>query len=171
MKSTLSDLVATHGEVSPLFQSVPNESLNWKFDENGWSVKQILVHLTHANDFYLMILEEARAANFGAVRLHTELPGWQRMVATDTEAWQCGNVAELYNCFGQAFQRLMADLETFTEDELDQPFELYEMQPNAKALPTTLRQRVLQIAENHLREHKDQLTETLVHWQSIQSVE
>ena len=39
-------------------------------------------------------------------------------------------------------------------------------QPDAQPETTTLRQRVLQTAADHLREHQAQLAETLVRWRA-----
>jgi len=167
MQAILLDLIAAHDEVAPLFQTVPAEAFDWQPTEGEFTIKQILVHLTHANDFYLMILEEVQISNFGIVHLHTELPGWQRMGATDAEAMQCTTTTALYTCFEQAFWRLLTELEKLTIQEFDHPFMLYEIQPSAVAQTTTLRQRVLKMAADHIREHKEQLVQTLGQWQKV----
>jgi hypothetical protein len=166
VQAPLVDLLAAHDEVAPVFRAVPDASLDWRLGEEEFTVKQILVHLTHANDFYLMIVEAARADNFDRVRLHTELPGWQRMAATDAEASRCTSVAALYECFERAFQRLLIVLTGITAAELERPFVLYELKPTAEPHLTTLKQRVLHMAASHLREHQVQLSETLASWWS-----
>lgn len=168
MAASLLDLRAAYAEVAPVFQAVPDVSLDWRPGADEFSVKQILVHLTHANDFYLMIVKEAYAMNFGIVRLHPELSGWQRMGETDAEAGRCTDVAALSACFERAFQRLMTVLAGITDEELERPFVLYELQSNAEPHITTLNQRVLHMAASHLREHQAQLSETLARWRSAQ---
>jgi uncharacterized damage-inducible protein DinB len=169
MNNSLNDLVAAHDELMPLFKSISEEALDWRPREDEFSVKHILVHLTHANDFYLMILEEARAVNFDVVRIHSELPGWKRMVATDAEAWQCQNVVSLHVCFEQAFQHLLTALADVSDEEFERPFVLYEAGAEAEPRTVTLQERVLDSAASHLREHLSQLSETLVQWRSAQS--
>lgn len=168
MATALIDLVTAYDDVASLFQAVPDDSLDWRPHKDEFSLKQILVHLTHANDFYLMIVEETLAMNFAVVRLHSGLPGWQRMGVTDAEAWQCQNVASLYECFERAFQRLLTVLAGITDEDFERVFVLYEMQPEAEARTVTLAERVIQMAASHLREHRAQLAETLTGWQSTQ---
>jgi hypothetical protein len=50
---------------------------------------------------------------------------------------------------------------SLNSQELDQPFVLVSWQPT---ITTTLRKRVLQMAASHLREHKPQLSNTLMQW-------
>jgi hypothetical protein len=169
MPTVLADLLAAHDEVLPLMRTVPDIALDWRPATEEFSFKQILVHLTHANDFYLMIVEEVRAANFGIVRLHEELPGWQRMGATDAEAWQCTTVPALCDCFERAYQRMFAILQVITAEELDRPFVLYSMQTNIEPLHTTLRRRVIEMAANHIHEHHAQLADILARWQTTQT--
>ena len=115
-----------------------------------------------------MIVEEARASAFGAVRLdrYRELAGWQRMQATDAAVAQCATVPEALNRFEAAYERLLAVLHGLTPVELDRPFVLYEPQPAAKPVTTTLRRRVVAMAASHLREHQAQVAETLSHWRA-----
>jgi uncharacterized damage-inducible protein DinB len=164
MQAALATLNTAYDAVAPLIQAIPDESLDWRPGEDEFSLKQIVVHLTHANDFYLMIVEEVRAANFSIVRLHRESLGWQRMAATDAEAMQCTSVAALSECFERAYQRLLTTLMEVTKGELERPFVLYSMQPDTEPLTTTLRHRVFLTAADHLREHQAQLADTLAQW-------
>ena len=45
-----------------------------------------------------------------------------------------------------------------------------EWQPDAEPVTTTLRDRVIQMAASHLREHQTQMLETLARWQTTHKV-
>jgi hypothetical protein len=101
------DLAATHEEVIALIKEIPSEALNWQPSKEEWSLKQTISHLAHANDFYVMIVEETRANRFSIVHLHRGLDGWQRMSATDAEIAQCRTISEMLDCFENAYQRML----------------------------------------------------------------
>jgi len=162
------DLVAAHAEVVAVIQAIPDVTLDWQPGGEDWSLKQIIGHLAHANDFYIMIVDQARASNFGIVRLHRELAGWQRMADTDAQVAQCASVLAAQDCFERTYQRMLAVLQNSTPEELDQPLVFYSWRQDAEPENTTLRQRVIQRAAEHIREHQAQLTDTLARWQATQ---
>jgi len=160
------DSTAAHDEVVTLIRTIPDAALDWQPGGTDWSLRQIVSHLAHANDFYVMIVDEVHASKFGTVRLHRELAGVQRMAATDAEVARCTNVLATLDCFERAYRRLWAVLNTLTPEELDRPFVLYSWQPDAEPDATSLRQRVIRRATDHLREHQAQLKDTLTRWQA-----
>jgi len=160
------DLTIAHDEVVAIVKAIPDAALGWQPSSDDWSLKQIIGHLAHANDFYVMIVDEARASDFGVVRLHRELPGVQRMTATDIEVARRITLLAVLHCFEQTYQRMLAVLQSITPEELDRPFVLYSFQPDAESLTTTLRQRVIQRAASHIREHQTQLSNTLARWRA-----
>lgn len=162
------EVTAAHAEVVAIIRAIPDAALDWQPGGGDWSLRQIISHLAHANDFYLMIVEEACAGAFGAVRLdrYRELAGWQRMQATDAAVARCTTVPEALDRFEEAYGRLLTVLNGLTPVELDRPFVLYEPQPAAEPMTTTLRRRVVAMAASHLRDHQAQVAETLARWRA-----
>ena len=74
--------MAAHDEIVATIRTIPDAALDWQPASEDWTLKYVIGHLAHANDFYVMIVDEARAMSFGNVRLHPELEGFRRMMAT-----------------------------------------------------------------------------------------
>lgn len=166
VEAATADLTAAHDEVVTLIRTMPDVALDWQPGGTDWSVRQIVSHLAHANDFYVMIVDEVHVSKFGTARLHRELPGVQRMAATDAEVAGCTTVLATLDCFERAYQRMWTVLNALTPEELDRPFVLYSWQPDAGPETTSLRQRVIRRATEHLQEHQAQLKDTLTRWQA-----
>ncbi len=161
----LQELIDAHDAVVPLLQNIPDDAMDWTLSESEWSLRRVIGHLAHANDFYVMIVEEARRSNFSSVDLNQELQGKQRMQQTDDEIRAATTVAALFESFERAFARLLRVLQTIAEHELDAVFEMTE---RARTKMTTLRERVFAAAVQHFAEHTPQLTQTLARWQAQQ---
>jgi uncharacterized damage-inducible protein DinB len=159
-------LAAAHDEVAAYIRGLPDEALDWRDDDENWSLKQTIAHISHAYDFYVMIVDETLAAGFGTVRLHPELAGWQRLVATDAAVNACATVTAALDLFNEAHERLMLSFAQLTPADLDYEFVLLPWQPDAEAVTTTLRRRVLETATDHLREHQAQMSDTLARWRA-----
>lgn len=164
----LADLCAAHDKVLQAIDLVPDIALSWQPADEAFSLKQIIVHLATANDFYIMLVEDVRRAEFGDVKFRQDSVGWQRMGATDAEAIQYTAVTALYACFERTYQQLLAVLQGITSKELDRPFAFYGWQVDEPPSITTLRQRVIHMATNHMGEHQTQLLDTLAHCQTTQ---
>jgi uncharacterized damage-inducible protein DinB len=164
----MADLAAAHGEIGAFICGLPDEAPDWRADDESWSLKQALAHITHAYDFYLMIVEETLGAGFGTVRLHPELAGWQRLLATDAAVNACSTVSAALELFNHAYGRLSLALEHLSPEEMDREFVLLPLRPDDEAVTRTLRRRVLDIAADHLREHKAQMSDMLAGWQAVQ---
>ena len=164
MTAALEDLEIAHDEVTQLIQVIPDIALDWQPSNGEWSIKQIIGHLAHANEFYIMIVEEARASRFEIVKLDPELQGWKLMAASDATVAQCKTTAAAFNCFNHTYQAMREVLGGLADAELDQPFVFY--QPDREPYTTTLRQRVLEMAASHLREHRLQLSRTFADWRT-----
>jgi hypothetical protein len=160
------DLRLAHDEVVIRIRTIPDAALDWKPDNEAWSLRQILGHLAHANDFYMMIIDEARATQFGDVRLHPGLAGWHAMSATDAAVAECTTVQAMLDCFQRTFWHMLDIVQDLQPAELDREFRF--SRPNAEPWTTTLRQRVLAMAAEHIREHQSHLSETLAAWHLIQ---
>ncbi|MFL5805472.1 MAG: DinB family protein [Roseiflexaceae bacterium] len=190
------ELVAAHAAIVPMIRTIPDAALDWRAGDEEWSIKQIIGHLAHANDFYVMIVDEARATSFGAVVPRPELDGWQRMAATDAAVAECRSTQAALDCFertysnpksfvnrhraprsavlgsqfsvlvGLLYQGMLAILYGITADELDWRFVF--RRPDAEPYTTTLRQRVIQTAASHICEHQAHLFGTLARWRAAQ---
>jgi uncharacterized damage-inducible protein DinB len=161
------DLIAAHDQIVAVIRMIPDAALDWRPGGENWTLKDIISHLAHANDFYVMIVDEARATNYARVRLHPELAGFRQMTATDAAVVQCATVLAALACFERAFQRMLTVLQGCAPEELDRPFSLsLSWQPDIEPVTTTLAQRVLTTAVDHLREHQTQLSDTLARWQA-----
>ncbi len=166
-EDVLSRLRAAHQRVADLIGTIPDSALDWQPEADHWSAKRIVAHIAHAYDFFLLIVEQARAADFGTARLDPGLPGWQRVEATDAAVLACRDVPEVLDQLAAARDHALAVSEAITLDELDRPFTLDELdswRPDAAPQTTTLRHRVLEIAADHLDEHHAHLVETLARW-------
>ena len=161
------DLEAAHDAVVADIAAIPDAALDWRPGGDEWPIRQILGHLAHANDFYAMIIDAARAADFGEAELHPGLPGWRRMQDTDAAVVACADVPAVLDCFERTYGDLLAHLHGLTPEELDRPFVLRSPQPT---VTTTLRERVVRTAAEHLREHQVHLTETLARWHTSRAV-
>ena len=161
------DLEGAHDAVVADVAASPGAALDWRPGGDEWPIRQILGHLAHANDFYVMIVDAARAADFGEAELHPGLPGWRRMQDTDAAVAACADVPAVLDCFERTYGRLLTLLRGLTPEELDRPFVLRSPQPT---VTTTLRERVVRTAAEHLREHRVHLTETLARWHTSRAV-
>ncbi len=158
-------LRAAQQRVAALIGSIPDAALDWQPDEDSWSLKRIVAHIAHACDFYLLIVEQARAADFGTVTLDPGMPGWRRVEATDAAVLECRDVPAVLDQLAATRDRALAIFEAITPGELDRPFTLASWRPDAAPQTTTLRHRVLEMATDHLDEHHAHLAETLARWQ------
>ncbi len=86
------------------------------------------------NDFYVTILEEARAAHFGTVRLRRDSAGWRRMLATDAAVAQCTTGPSAPDPLERVSHQTLAPLENILPEEIDQPFVFYTWHPDAPSL-------------------------------------
>ena len=163
--NALDALQDAFGTVLQAIFEVPDKSLEWQKGDGEFSVKQIIAHLTSANDFYLAIVEDTIASNFGEVRTIDTSPGYRRMYETDALAMQCKNTVDLAAYFEQAFVRLRTALEGVNGADLDKPFIYYGWQKD-EPYATTLRQRVIAIAAEHMIEHKVQLEDSVTGWKT-----
>jgi DinB superfamily len=161
-------IVDAHDAVVPLIRTIPDAALDWQPNTDVWSLKQIISHLAHANDFYVMIVDEVRATRFGTVQLPPDLTGWQQMAATDAAVAVCRTTLGVLNCFERTYRRMLEVLATIRGEELDLPFVFW--QRDNQPYTTTLRQRVIQMAAEHLREHQVHLSNTLALWQTTQAM-
>src|SRR5262245_55889409 len=162
----MADLAAAHDDTVAIIRTTPDAALDWPPGGAEWPLRRIVGHLAHANDFYIMIVDEAFAANFGHVRLHDGLPGFQRMAATDAAMAGCSSSAAALDCFERTYTRLQALLGTIALADLERPFVLAT--PQTDGAPTTIRQRVIRMAAAHLREHQPHLNDILTRWQAAQ---
>lgn len=159
------EVEAAHARVVALIGAMPDAALNWQPGGDEWSPRQVIGHLAHANDFYVIILEQARAARFGTVRLHRDSAGWRRMLATDAAVAQCTTSSAVLDHFERGYQKALVHLKNISTEELDRPFAFYTWHPDAQLVNTTLRQRVIHEMANHLKEHQAQLADLLARWQ------
>ena len=166
--SLLVAIVDAHDSVVPLISTIPDAALGWQPSSDSWSLKQIISHLAHANDFYVMIVDEARATRFGTLQLHPNLVGWQQMLATDAAVAACTTTVAVLDCFERTYQGMLDVLADIQPQELDQPFIFW--QPDNQPYTTTLRQRVIQMAAEHMREHQVHLSDTLTLWQTTEEM-
>jgi uncharacterized damage-inducible protein DinB len=156
-----------HAAVVALIKTIPDAALDWRPSVDEWSLKQTIAHVAHAYAFYLTIIEETRASEFGDVYLISGSAGWRRIEATDSAVMQCATVAAVLDQLALTYQSAMAIFESLTPEELDRPFLLHAWRPDAETEHCTFRLRVLQTAAQHLREHQAQVADFLARWQAV----
>src|SRR5690242_10538134 len=104
----LAPIRTAHAHVVGLIQTIPGAALDWQPDGESWSCKRIVAHIAHAYDFYLLIVEQARATDFEAVTLSPALPGWGRVLATDAAVLACEDVPAVLAQLTAAYERALA---------------------------------------------------------------
>ena len=156
----LSELDAASQAVASFIQTIPNTALDQQVDTDAWSVKQVIAHLALSHNWYMIIVTLARENHFVEVMLSPSLSGLQQVRATNEQVLACTTSAEAATIFQDTFAQLRAMLISLTPQDLDRPFQMYELETTAAQI-TTLRQRVIQTATDHLDEHLAQLQSSL----------
>ena len=155
----VSELDAASQAVASFIQTIPDTALDQQVDTDAWSVKQIIAHLAHSHTFYMIIVTLARENHFVDVILSPSLSVWQQVRATKEQVLACTTSAAAANIFQDTFAQLRAMLISLTPQDLDRPFQMYEFSTAAQI--TTLRQRVIQTATEHMYEHLAQIQSSL----------
>ena len=156
----VAELDAASQAVASFIQTIPDASLDQQVDTDAWSVKQIIAHLAHSHNFYMMIVSLARENHFVEVLLSPSLSGLQQVRATNQQVRACTTSAAAAKIFQDTFAQLQAMLISLTPQDLDRPFQMYELETTTAQI-TTLRQRVIQTATEHLYEHLAQIQSLL----------
>ena len=166
--NSVSELDTASQAVASFVQTIPDTALDQQVDADAWSVKQIIAHLAHSHMFYMIIVTLARENHFVDVILSPSLSSWQQVRATREQALACTTSAAAAHIFQDTFAQLRAMLISLTPQDLDRPFQMYEWQTTTAEL-TTLRQRVIQTATEHMYEHLAQIQSLLAANQGTQA--
>ena len=164
----LSELDAASQAVASFIQTIPNTALDQQVDTDAWSVKQVIAHLALSHNWYMIIVTLARENHFVEVMLSPSLSGLQQVRATNEQVLACTTSAEAATIFQDTFAQLRAMLISLTPQDLDRPFQMYELETTAAQI-TTLRQRVIQTATEHMDEHLAQIQSSLAANQGTQA--
>ena len=157
----VSELDAASQAVASFIQTIPDAALDQQGDTDAWSVKQIIAHLAHSHTFFMIIVTLARENHFGDVVLS---PSQSR---TNEQVLACTTSAAAATLFQDTFAQLRAMLISLTPQDLNRPFQMYEFSTTAQI--TTLRQRVIQTATEHMYEHLAQIQSSLAANQGTQA--
>ena len=157
----VSELDAASQAVASFIQTIPDTALDQQVDTDAWSVKQIIAHLAHSHTFYMIIVTLARENHFVDVILSPSLS------RTNEHVLACTTSAAAAALFQDTFTQLRAMLISLTPQDLDRPFQMYEFSTTAQI--TTLRQRVIQTATEHMYEHLAQIQSLLAANQGTQA--
>jgi len=163
----ISELDAASQAVASFIQTIPDTALDQQVDTDAWSVKQIIAHLAHSHTFFMIIVTLARENHFVEVLLSPSLSGLQQVRATNQQVRACTTSAAAATIFQDTFAQLRAMLISLTPQDLDRPFQMYEFSTAAQI--TTLRQRVIQTATEHMYEHLAQIQSSLAANQGTQA--
>ena len=163
----VSELDAASQAVASFIQTIPDTALDQQGDTDAWSVKQIIAHLAHSHTFYMIIVTLARENHFVEVILSPSLSSLQQVRATNEQVCACTTSAAAAHIFQDTFAQLRMMLISLMPQDLDQPFQMYEFSTAAQI--TTLRQRVIQTATEHMYEHLAQLQSSLAANQGTQA--
>jgi len=150
----VSELDAASQAVASFIQTIPDTALDQQVDTDAWSVKQIIAHLAYSHNFYMIIVTLARENHFVDVILSPSLS------RTNEQVLACTTSAAAATLFQDTFAQLRAMLISLTPQDLDRPFQMYEMETTTAHI-TTLRQRVIQSATEHMYEHLAQIQSSL----------
>ena len=157
----VSELDAACQAVASFIQTIPDTALDQQVDTDAWSVKQIIAHLAQSHTFFMIIVTLARENHFGDVVLS---PSQSR---TNEQVLACTTSAAAANIFQDTFAQLRAMLISLTPQDLNRPFQMYEFSTAAQI--TTLQQRVIQTATEHMYEHLAQIQSSLAANQGTQA--
>jgi len=164
----ISKLDAASQAVTSFIQTIPDTALDQQVDTDAWSVKQVIAHLALSHNWYMIIVTLARENHFVDVMLSPSLSGLQQVRATNEQVLACATSAEAANIFQDTFAQLRAMLISLTPQDLDRPFQMYELETTTAQI-TTLRQRVIQTATEHMDEHLAQIQSSLAANQGTQA--
>ena len=164
----ISKLDAASQAVTSFIQTIPDTALDQQVDTDAWSVKQVIAHLALSHNWYMIIVTLARENHFVDVMLSPSLSGLQQVRATNEQVLACATSAEAANIFQDTFAQLRAMLISLTPQDLDRPFQMYELETTTAQI-TTLRQRVIQTATEHMDEHLAQIQSSLAAHQGTQA--
>jgi uncharacterized damage-inducible protein DinB len=164
----VSELDAASQAVASFIQTIPDTALDQQVDTDAWSVKQVIAHLALSHNVYMIIVTLARENHFVDVILSPSLSGLQQVRATNQQVLACTTSAAAANIFQDTFAQLQAMLMSLTPEDLDRPFPMYELETTTAQI-TTLRQRVIQTATEHLYEHLAQIQSSLATNQGTQA--
>jgi len=164
----ISKLDAASQAVTSFIQTIPDTALDQQVDTDAWSVKQVIAHLALSHNWYMIIVTLARENHFVDVMLSPSLSGLQQVRATNEQVLACATSAEAANIFQDTFAQLRAMLISLTPQDLDRPFQMYELETTTAQI-TTLRQRVIQTATEHMDEHLTQIQSSLAANQGTQA--
>jgi len=164
----VSELDAASQAVASFIQTIPDTALDQQVDTDAWSVKQVIAHLALSHNVYMIIVTLARENHFADVILSPSLSGLQQVRATNQQVLACTTSAAAANIFQDTFAQLQAMLMSLTPEDLDRPFPMYELETTTAQI-TTLRQRVIQTATEHLYEHLAQIQSSLATNQGTQA--
>ena len=164
----VSELDAASQAVASFIQTIPDTALDQQVDTDAWSVKQVIAHLALSHNWYMIIVTLARENHFVDVILSPSLSGLQQVRATNKQVLACTTSAAAANIFQDTFAQLRAVLISLTPQDLDRPFQMYELETTTAQI-TTLRQRVVQTATEHLGEHLAQIQSSLAANQGTQA--
>jgi hypothetical protein len=156
----VSELDTASRAVASFIQTIPDPALDQQVDTDAWSVKQVIAHLALSHNFYMMIVTLARENHFVEVILSPSLSGLQQVRATHAQVLACTTSAVAANIFQDTFAQLRAMLIALAPQDLDRPFHMYELETTTAEI-TTLRQRVIQTATEHMYEHLAQIRSSL----------
>ena len=156
----VSELDAASQAVASFIQTIPDTALDQQVDTDAWSVKQVIAHLAHSHTFYMIIVTLARENHFVEVLLSPSLSGLQQVRVTNEQVRACTTSAAAANIFQDTFAQLRAMLISLTPQDLDRPFQMYELETTTAHI-TTLRHRVIQTATEHMHEHLAQIQSSL----------
>lgn len=164
----LSELDTASQAVSSFIQTIPDTALDQQVDTDAWSIKQVIAHLALSHNWYMIIVTLAKENHFVDVILSPSLSGLQQVRATNEQVLACTTSVAAANIFQDTFAQLRAMLISVTPQDLDRPFQMYELQTTTAQI-TTLRQRVIQTATEHMYEHLAQIQNSLAANQGTQA--
>ena len=156
----VSELDAASQAVASFIQTIPDTALDQQVDADAWSVKQVIAHLALSHNVYMIIVTLARENHFADVILAPSLSGLQQVRVTNQQVLACTTSAAAAHIFQDTFAQLRAMLISLRPQDLDRPFQMYELETTTAQI-TTLRQRVIQTATEHMYEHLAQIQSTL----------
>jgi hypothetical protein len=156
----VSDLDAASQTVASFIRTIPDTVLDQQVAIDAWSVKQVIAHLALSHNFYMIIVKLASENHFVDVNLSPSLPGLQQVRATNRQVLACTTSAAAANIFQDTFAQLRAMLISLAPQDLDRSFQMYELETTTAQI-TTLRQRVIQTATEHMYEHLAQIQSSL----------
>jgi hypothetical protein len=147
----LEDFTATLDAFEAELDRVPEGDLNWREDDEGWSIRQIIHHVTEDCNVYAFIIEQALATP-GCKVVFGEFPGndaWGEALDWDSRPVEASR--ELM----RAHRQFLVELVGHFPDRLDNQVHFYTGDSDEEVPARNTVKKMIEMLTEHMAEHTE----------------